>query len=65
MRHYFLTARDVARISHVLEPELVRIARGTPALTAGADESLVQSGFALADGQLIFGARHDRRRNLF
>jgi [protein-PII] uridylyltransferase len=59
MRHYFLTARDVARISHVLEPELVRIARGTPALTAGADESLVQSGFALADGQLVFGAAQD------
>ena len=32
MRHYFLTARDVARISHVLEPELVRIARNEPGL---------------------------------
>ncbi len=38
MRHYFLTARDVARLTHVLEPELVRVARGAPA-AVGADRS--------------------------
>jgi [protein-PII] uridylyltransferase len=53
MRHYFLTARDVARLSHVLEPELVRVARGTPAVVAPTDEALLQAGFMLADGQLI------------
>jgi [protein-PII] uridylyltransferase len=53
MRHYFLTARDIARLSHVLEPELVRVARGSPAVVAPADEALRQSGFMLADGQLI------------
>jgi [protein-PII] uridylyltransferase len=53
MRHYFLTARDVARLSHVLEPELVRVARGTPAVVAATDEPLRQAGLMLADGQLI------------
>ncbi|MBW4023645.1 MAG: [protein-PII] uridylyltransferase [Proteobacteria bacterium] len=53
MRHYFLTARDVARLSHVLEPELVRIARGSPAVVAPTDELLRQAGLMLADGQLI------------
>ena len=53
MRHYFLTARDVARLSHVLEPELVRVARGTPAVVAPTDEALRQAGLTLADGQLI------------
>jgi [protein-PII] uridylyltransferase len=53
MRHYFLTARDVARLSHVLEPELVRVARGTPAVVAPTDEALRQAGLTLADGQLL------------
>ena len=53
MRHYFLTARDVARLTHVLEPELVRIARGSPAVTAPVDSLLLQAGLILADGQLL------------
>lgn len=53
MRHYFLTARDVARLTHVLEPEIVRVARGSPALVAPTDRALEQAGLALADGQLI------------
>jgi [protein-PII] uridylyltransferase len=53
MRHYFLTARDVARLSHVLEPELVRVARGSPAVVAPTDDALRQAGLMLADGQLI------------
>ena len=53
MRHYFLTARDVARLSHVLEPELVRVARGTPAVVAPTDDALRQANLMLADGQLI------------
>jgi [protein-PII] uridylyltransferase len=57
MRHYFLTARDVGRLSHVLEPELVRVARGTPAVVAPTDEALRQAGLMLADGQLICAHR--------
>jgi [protein-PII] uridylyltransferase len=53
MRHYFLTARDVARLTHVLEPEIVRIARGSPALVAPTDRALQLAGLSLADGQLI------------
>ncbi|MCB8873985.1 [protein-PII] uridylyltransferase [Acidisoma silvae] len=53
MRHYFLTARDVARLTHVLEPELVRVARGSPAVVAPTDKILLQAGIILADGQLL------------
>ncbi|MCB8879026.1 [protein-PII] uridylyltransferase [Acidisoma cellulosilytica] len=53
MRHYFLTARDVARLTHVLEPELVRVARGSPAVVAPTDQILLQAGVILADGQLL------------
>ena len=35
MRHYFLTAREVARLTRVLEPAIVRAALGPPALRAG------------------------------
>ena len=53
MRHYFLTARDVARLTHVLEPEIVRVARGSPALVAPTDRVLREAGLTLADGQLL------------
>jgi [protein-PII] uridylyltransferase len=32
MRHYFLTAREVTRLTHVLEPRLIRAALGPPAV---------------------------------
>ncbi|MBU6499535.1 MAG: [protein-PII] uridylyltransferase, partial [Rhodospirillales bacterium] len=62
MRHYFLTAREVTRLTHVLEPALERAAMGPPATAAETDSALVRAGFVLADGKLMpAGARpfHD------
>ena len=53
MRHYFLTARDVTRLTHVLEPALLRAALGPPALAARTDPALLAAGFVLADGKLL------------
>ena len=53
MRHYFLTAREVIRLTHMLEPVLMRAARGVPALSPGADAALTALGFTLADGMVI------------
>ncbi len=52
MRHYFLTARDVVRLTLVLEPEIERAALGPPALAGQTDAALIAAGFVLADGQL-------------
>src|SRR3954465_11474808 len=40
MRHYFLTAREVMRLTHVLEPALMRAALGPPALAKETDAAL-------------------------
>jgi [protein-PII] uridylyltransferase len=53
MRHYFLTARDVTRLTLVLEPVIVRRALGEPALQMHADQPLLEAGFTLADGQIM------------
>ena len=53
MRHYFLTARDVTRLTHVLEPALLRAALGPPAISPRADAALGEAGFLLADGKLL------------
>ena len=53
MRHYFLTAREVTRITAVLEPALVRAALGPPALEEKTDAALLDQGFVLADGKLL------------
>ena len=53
MRHYFLTAREITRITAVLEPAVVRAALGPPALAAETDASLAQEGFVLAEGRLL------------
>ncbi len=62
MRHYFLTARDVIRLTRVLEPALVRAALGPPAAAAQADAKLLAEGFVLADGKLlpVAGREFDR-----
>ncbi len=52
MRHYFLTARDVVRLTLVLEPAIRRAALGPPALAEQTDAALTAAGFVLADGQL-------------
>jgi [protein-PII] uridylyltransferase len=54
MRHYFLVVREVARVTGVLEPALTRAALGPPALAAEADAALMEAGFVLADGRILF-----------
>ncbi|MDE2334592.1 MAG: [protein-PII] uridylyltransferase [Rhodospirillales bacterium] len=53
MRHYFLTAREVTRLTHVFEPALVRAALGAPAVAGRTDADLAEAGFVLADGRLM------------
>ncbi len=53
MRHYFLTAREVIRLTQVLEPALERAALGPPARAAETDAALVKAGFVLLDGKLM------------
>ena len=52
MRHYFLTARDVTRLTLVLEPVVVRKTMGEPAVQMQTDQALLEAGFVLADGQI-------------
>ena len=59
MRHYFLVVREVARVTAVLEPALVRAALGPPAIAAETDAALVEAGFVLADGRILFAPGHD------
>jgi [protein-PII] uridylyltransferase len=59
MRHYFLMVREVARVTGVLEPALVRAALGPPAIAAETDAALVEAGFVLADGKILFAPGHD------
>jgi [protein-PII] uridylyltransferase len=61
MRHYFLTAREVSRLTHVIEPALVRAAQGPPALAAETDAAMAAAGFVLADGQLLCAKGRDVR----
>ncbi len=53
MRHYFLTVREVVRLTRVLEPALVRAALGAPATQASTDQKLLEAGFMLLDGKLL------------
>src|SRR5487761_2769463 len=53
MRHYFLTVREIARLTRVVEPALLRAALGPPAVAAETDKTLLAAGFVLADGELL------------
>ncbi|MDE2007037.1 MAG: [protein-PII] uridylyltransferase [Rhodospirillales bacterium] len=53
MRHYFLTAREIARLTRVVEPAILRVALGPPAVAAETDKALIEAGFVLAEGQLM------------
>ena len=53
MRHYFLNARDIARLTRILEPAILRSALGPPAIEAETDKALLDSGFVLAEGKLL------------
>jgi [protein-PII] uridylyltransferase len=59
MRHYFLTARDVTRLTLVLEPVVVRHTMGEPAVQVETDRALLEAGFVLADGQIMPGRPGD------
>jgi [protein-PII] uridylyltransferase len=61
MRHYFLTAREVSRLTHVMEPALIRAALGPPAFAAETDAALLAAGFVLADGKLLCADRSEIR----
>ncbi len=53
MRHYFLTAREVARVTRILEPAILRAALGSPAIAPETDKGLLDAGFVLAEGKLL------------
>ena len=53
MRHYFLTAREVVRLTRILEPGILRAALGPPAIAAETDKALLEAGFLLAEGKLL------------
>ena len=53
MRHYFLTAREIARLTRILEPAILREALGPPAIAAETDQPLLKCGFLLAEGRLL------------
>ncbi|HEV7265537.1 MAG TPA: [protein-PII] uridylyltransferase [Falsiroseomonas sp.] len=53
MKHLFLTARDVVRLTRLLEPALERAALGPPAVLPAGDAALAQAGVALADGKVL------------
>ena len=53
MRHYFLTAREVVRLTRILEPGILRAALGPPAVAKETDTPLIKCGFVLADGKLM------------
>ena len=59
MRHYFLTARDVTRLTLVLEPVVIRHVVGEPAVQVETDRALLEAGFVLADGQITPGRPDD------
>jgi [protein-PII] uridylyltransferase len=59
MRHYFLTAREVTRLTQVMEPALIRAALGPPASAGKTDAALVAAGFILADGKLLAAKGHE------
>jgi len=59
MRHYFLTAREVSRLTRILEPGILREALGPPAIAAETDPALLKNGLVLAEGKLLPFAGRD------
>ena len=53
MRHFFLNAREIARLTRILEPAILRNALGPPAIEAETDKALLDAGFVLAEGKLL------------
>ena len=63
MRHYFLTAREITRVTTVLEPAIIRAALGPPAYEPELDPALREHGFTIADGKLLCAPGHDFERS--
>lgn len=59
MKHLFLTARDVVRLSRLLEPAIERAALGVPAVQKAEEPALAAAGIAMADGKLLFAPDKD------
>jgi [protein-PII] uridylyltransferase len=59
MKHLFLTARDVVRLTRLLEPAIERAALGPPAVVPAGDAALTAAGVALADGKVLFAPDRD------
>lgn len=59
MKHFFLTARDIARFTRILEPAIERATLGPPAVVPASDKALTEAGFALADGKIIAAPGRD------
>src|SRR3984885_12542794 len=53
MRHYFLIAREVVRLTRILEPGTLRAPLGPPAVAPETDKPLLEAGFLLAEGKLM------------
>jgi [protein-PII] uridylyltransferase len=53
MKHYHLMARNVARLTKVVEPAMLRAALGPPAVSKETDRALAAAGFVLAEGKLL------------
>ncbi len=53
MRHYFLTVRDVMRLTLVLEPAVLRQALGPVANAPEADSQMRDAGFTVLDGRIL------------
>ncbi|GBQ68079.1 uridylyltransferase PII [Ameyamaea chiangmaiensis NBRC 103196] len=53
MRHYFLTVREVMRLTHVLEPAVLRRALGPVQNSAPPDAVMQNEGFTLIDDKVL------------
>jgi len=53
MKHYFLTAREVRRLTLTVEPVIERAALGEPAVQPETTPALEAAGFALLDNQVV------------
>ena len=54
MRHYFLTVREIMRLTHVLEPIVIRqLQDATTQVEEKPDQAMRDAGFILLDGQIL------------
>nr|WP_114377349.1 [protein-PII] uridylyltransferase [Elioraea thermophila] len=52
MKHYFLTVREVGRLTLTIEPVVARVALGPPAVRHETPPALAAQGFALEEGKI-------------